>query len=391
MSHQLISRSPDLKRLRDEGYDVEIVADHLVIRDVPYVNGVGEIKRGTLVSTLRLAGDVTDQPDTHVAHFAGEYPSDVNGRPIAQIAHASGRADLGGGLVVDHSFSNRPSNGYRNYYEKMTRYIEIISAPAQAIDHKVSAQTHPVIECTEEESVFMYMDTASSRAEIGAVSDKLRIARLAILGTGGTGSYVLDLVAKTPVGEIHLYDGDVFSQHNAFRSPGAASATELREKPLKVDYLRRRYSNLHRHIVAHGYHATEENVRELEGMDFVFICMDKGTAKQGVVEKLEELGVPFVDVGMGLQLTDGALGGLLKITTSTEGKRDHFRKRVPFTDGGGNNEYDKNIQVADLNALNAALAVIKWKKLFGFYLDQEGEHYSLYAIGGNTLINEDAA
>ncbi len=368
-----------------------IIAGHLVIRDVPYVNGTGEIKRGALVSTLRLAGDVTDRPDTHVAYFTGDHPCDVDRRPIAQIAHASGRSDLGGGLLVDHSFSNRPSSGYRDYHEKMTRYVEIISAPAQAIDDKVSALTHPVIECTEDESVFVYMDTASSRAEIGAVSDKLRIARLAILGTGGTGSYILDLVAKTPVGEIHLYDGDVFSQHNAFRSPGAASAAELREKPLKVDYLRGRYSNMHRHIVAHGYHVTAANVQELEAMDFVFICMDKGAAKQHVVQKLEELGVPFIDVGMGLQLTDGSLGGLLKITTSTAAKRDHFRTRVTFTDGDGNNEYDKNIQVADLNALNAALAVVKWKKLLGFYLDQEKEHHSLYAIGGNALINEDAA
>jgi len=236
----------------------------------------------------------------------------------------------------------------------------------------------------------MYMDTASSRAEIGVVNDQLRIARLAILGAGGTGSYVLDLVAKTPVGEIHLYDVDVFSQHNAFRSPGAPSVAELREKPLKVDYLGRQYSKMHRHIVAHGYAVTDENVHELEGMDFVFICIDKAAAKERIVEKLEDLGVPFVDVGMGIHLSDGSLAGLLKVTTSTPTKRDHFRVRVSFTEGG-NNEYERNIQVADLNALNAALAVIKWKKLFGFYLDQEREHCTLYAIAGNTLINEDVA
>jgi molybdopterin/thiamine biosynthesis adenylyltransferase len=272
----------------------------------------------------------------------------------------------------------------------MTRYIAIISAPAQALDAGISAQTHPVIECTEEESVFMYMDTASSRAEIGAVADKLKLARVAILGLGGTGSYVLDLVAKTPVGEIHLFDADVFSQHNAFRSPGAASVTELRQKLPKVEYFRARYSNMHRHIIAHPYFMSSANLGELAQMDFVFICMDKGAAKAAIVERLERMSVRFVDVGMGVQLTDGALGGLLKVTTSTPAKRDHFRGRVSFTDGGGHNEYDKNIQVADLNAMNAALAVIKWKKLFGFYHDEEKEHYSLYSIGGNMVINEDA-
>ena len=32
-------------------------------------------------------------------------------------------------------------------------------------------------------------------------------------------------------------------------------------------------------------------------------------------------------------------------------------------------EYATNIQIADLNALNALMAVIKWKKLSGFYQD----------------------
>ena len=71
-------------------------------------------------------------------------------------------------------------------------------------------------------AVFHYLDTASSRAEIRVASAKLAIERLAIVGIGGTGSYVLDLIAKTPVREIHLYDGDVFLNHNGFRAPGAS-------------------------------------------------------------------------------------------------------------------------------------------------------------------------
>ena len=54
-----------------------------------------------------------------------------------------------------------------------------------------------------------------------------------------------------------------------------------------------------------------------------------------------------------------------------------------------NNDYSRNIQVADLNALNAAMAVIKWKKLLGFYHDFECEHFSAYTLDGNRLNNED--
>ena len=200
---------------------------------------------------------------------------------------------------------------------------------------------------------------------------------------------MLDLVAKTPVKEIHTYDGDTFYQHNAFRSPGAASGDELRAKLPKVTYFKNLYSKMHRGIIDHAVYVDAGNVEELRSMDFVFLCLDSGPAKKLIVEKLEEFNLPFIDVGMGIQLNNGALGGIVRVTTSTSAKRDHLRDRVSFGDTARGNEYDRNIQIADLNALNAALAVIKWKKLFGFYRDLKSEHHSQYSIDGNLLLSED--
>ena len=92
---------------------------------------------------------------------------------------------------------------------------------------------------------------------------------------------------------------------------------------------------------------------------------------------------------MGIELTDNALGGILRVTTSTPQKHDHFRSRVSFGETPGDDDYNRNIQIADLNALNAALAVIKWKKLFGFYRDLKYEHHSQFSIDTNLLLNED--
>ena len=50
-------------------------------------------------------------------------------------------------------------------------------------------------------------------------------------------------------------------------------------------------------------------------------------------------------------------------------------------------EYERNAQLAELNALNAALAVIKWKKVRGFYNDFERELNCEYVIDGNRLMN----
>jgi hypothetical protein len=98
MSQQLISRNPDLKRLRDEGYDVSVRENHLVMRGMPYVDAQREVRVGTLISTLHLAGETTQRPDTHVIYFAGAYPCDEEGRPIEGIRHASGSTRLGAEL-----------------------------------------------------------------------------------------------------------------------------------------------------------------------------------------------------------------------------------------------------------------------------------------------------
>jgi hypothetical protein len=214
--------------------------------------------------------------------------------------------------------------------------------------------------------------------------------KVAIVGLGGTGSYVLDFVAKTPVLEIRVIDGDEFLQHNAFRAPGAPSIDQLREAPKKVDYLKSIYSKMHKGIVAHAVTLDASNLHLLDGITFAFLCMDAGEEKRLVIQKLEALGASFVDVGMGLELEDGSLGGIIRVTASTPQKREHVHQgRVSFASGGAANVYSSNIQVADLNALNAVLAIIKWKKLRGFYRDLEGEHHSTYTTDGNVLANGD--
>lgn len=53
------------------------------------------------------------------------------------------------------------------------------------------------------------------------------------------------------------------------------------------------------------------------------------------------------------------------------------------------NEYDKNVQIADLNALNAIFMVIRWKRILGFYLDTKHAHYDSFTISSGMLLHED--
>ena len=389
MSDSPINLSPDLTRLKNDGYEAEIVAGHLVIRNVPYVNPKREVRRGALVSELSLAGNVTVRPSTHVVMFAGELPCDKDGRGLDKIINQQQRKAITENLIVDYIFSSKPPEGYADYHQKMTAYVTMLQSQAQAIDPNAKAQTWQVIANDDPDSPFECIDTASSRAGITAVTLKLMLSSVAILGLGGTGSYVLDLLAKTPVQKIHLFDGDKYGQHNAFRTPGAPSLSDLKAIPYKVDHWHAIYCHMHRGIVPHPFHIDSSNVDLLRDMEFVFVCADAGSAKQPIVEKLEERGIAFIDTGMGLELVEDRLHGILTVTTSTKDKRDHFRRRVAFVGDGHENIYAENIQVADLNAFNAALAVMKWKKLYGFYADYAREHFAAYTIDGNAMASED--
>ena len=386
LQHPLISLSDDLKRLVDDGYEVEIWSGFLILKNIPYVTTEGSVARGSLVSSLELAGDIAAKPGDHVAYFTGGPPCDQTGQPLTRIIIGQGTNRLAEGLEVNCTFSSKPSAGYQDYYEKMNTYVSIISRHARMLDPDATARTFSLAVSPDEDSVFKYIDTASSRAQVGNVNEKLKLNAVAIVGLGGTGSYILDLVAKTPVKEIHLFDGDKFGQHNAFRSPGATSVEVLRESPQKSEHFRSIYCQMRRGITAYG-HVDEGTIDVLERMDFAFISIDQGHFRKLIVEKLEASGVPFIDVGMGVLENDNSLFGQIRTTLSFEGHREEARSRLPLWDNAAANEYGRNIQIAELNALNAALAVIQWKQYAGFYVDLEREHTSLYQLDGNHIVN----
>ncbi len=386
MSPKRINHSPDIKKLRDENYEVEIVGNFLLMHSIPYLNAKKELVIGTLVSNVS-----TPKPNTHVAHFIGEEPYNVDGSAMKQLINNSTKSDLGTGIIINYTFSHKPNPTYQNYYDKMIQYVKILSAPAQHYYPEATARTGRVIEDMEVDSVHHYSDTNSSKAEIDAINQKLSELKIGIIGLGGTGSYILDFVAKTLVSEIHLFDGDKFLQHNAFRAPSAATKDELDKARLKVDYYHEMYSKMHKHVSPHALYINKTNLGLLNELNFVFICIDKSEVKKIIFEKLEKLGIPFIDVGIGVQRVDNSLIGMIRTTTSTKDKRNHiWEGRVSFADVE-NEDYSTNIQIAELNALNAVFAVMKWKKLFGFYNDLQNEHDGCYSINVNTITNNDCS
>jgi len=388
MSHELIGRSPDLRRLRNEGYGVSVVDGALVVAPVPFLDADGAVQEGALVCDLDLSGDRTSKPGSHVAYFAGGTPHDASGGRLAGIINGD-RVEQKGGRTTSHLLSSKPGPaGYPDYHSKVTTYATAISSHAEAVDDTATARCFPPMAADEGSGPFAYVDTASSRA--GVDTAQFRSLSIAIIGLGGTGVYVLDSTSKTPVAKIGLYDGGLLLQHNAFRAPGVVTFEQLTAAKNKAEHWAEVYGEFHTGIVAYPYRIDQDNVQELDGYDFVFICVDDNEARHLIAKQLVAAGVAFIDTGLGLYRTDDQqLGGLIRTTTGTPARHDHLADRLPHGAPDDDPEYTTNIQIAELNALNAVLAVIRWKKTLGFYADQEHEHHSCYTITGNVIINEE--
>lgn len=144
---------------------------------------------------------------------------------------------------------------------------------------------------------------------------------------------------------------------------------------------------MHKGIIPHEVRVDASNLHLLDGADFVFICVDDGAARRTIIDRLHAQNIPFVDVGMDVMMEEDMLLGVVRVTTSSSKKRDHINRRIPTGPRSVDDEYRQNIQIADLNALNAVLAVIKFKKIFGVYQDQEDEHHGTYTVNANMLTS----
>src|SRR5215212_3769576 len=161
MSRPLVSHSPDLQRLQDDGYDFEIRDTYLLVR-VPYVTASKAVAIGTLVSELTVSGDRTTTPGSHVVYFIGsnnDMPHDNHGNRLDKLINQPSEIPLSSGLVASCSFSHKPDPTYADYYEKMSTYADMLLAYAQALDSSAKVRPFPPIATEEDESVFRYFDS----------------------------------------------------------------------------------------------------------------------------------------------------------------------------------------------------------------------------------------
>jgi hypothetical protein len=373
MFHKLVSHNNDLKHLVDKGYAVAFDSNYLIIRNIPYLDNQGQLHTGAIVTTIVFIDREHVNQHDHQIFFAGSHPHDINKMPIPNLGGGSASLALSeacGDVVVQRSFSHKPrSGGYKDFFEKIETYVAVISGPAMELHEETKPYSYRVQKEVVSESVFKFHDTLTSLAGITDLSAKFKDDVVVIIGLGGTGAYVLDYLVKTPVREIHAFDNDLYYVHNAFRSPGRTSEAEFRK--LKTEVYSSRYDNYRTGISVHPKRIDVSCGDDLEGVTFAFVCVDNGPSRAGIFDLLLSKRIPFIDVGMDLRRKNGALKGMARVTYfSSEHGKKVLEKKLAELNESPENLYRSNIQIAELNALNACLAVIKFKQLRGFYFEE---------------------
>lgn len=362
---ELVSHNPILKDLDELGYQLDFVGGYLIIYGLPYLDQEGALKYGDWVSQLDLIDAVID-PSKHQAWWRGGRPCDQTKREI-RLGGGPGRVTVAPNFVTDYSFSfklqeNGVNRVYHSFEEKVQTYLDAITAPARAAYPDGPLSRGIEIKAATQGSPLRFPDTMSANYNINDVSSLLRAKKVAIIGLGGTGSYILDFIARTHLEQIALFDDDKVHVHTIFRIPGFIPRA-IGEP--KVDALARQYGQWHAGLDPVPERITPENIERLAGFDFVFVSVDDGPSRLTIVDWLATKAIPYVDCGMGLTRSVVGLSGFVRVTGVDRQafERNVNTARLPV-ENPKDDEYRKQAQITELNAINAAMAVVRFKQHF---------------------------
>lgn len=398
MLKTLASRNPDLQRLLEKGYALTIDSNYLVVRDIPYLDSTGQLQWSAFVSKMVSEDQTMVRPEDHQIYFAAPRPLGLDGQVIRGLGGGDATLNLSDycrDVVVRQRFSHKFKEGgqlrpYVDHFEKIENYVTMVCGPAME-RFKVNPYTFRDYEEESPNSIFKLRDTLTSRAEISDLAKLFENDVVAIIGLGGSGGYVLDFMVKTPVREIRSFDPDRFFVHNAFRSPGhldVEEGAELRQS--KAEVYRKRYDNFRHGLTIKPLFIDKTSAAELDGVTFAFVSVDKGSSRKGIIDLLITKNIPFIDVGMGLKRHGGPISGTVRTTYFPHDSGQAIRSKgyVPETDPP-DDIYKSNIQIAELNALNAALAVLRFKQIRGFYAGPARSNQLLLTLDNLSLLVPD--
>ncbi|MDE2822418.1 MAG: ThiF family adenylyltransferase [Chloroflexota bacterium] len=272
-----------------------------------------------------------------------------------------------------------------DYREQIETYFMEVAYHAEAKQPGSieTAKTHDSSE-SQIDTRFHYIDTNAYRNGTKGIEKRIEDEIVAVVGVGGSGSYLVDVLAKTNVKELHLFDADTMETHNAFRVAGAARIAELGGNTSKVAWHERRYREVRKEgLHVHCIELTDDTLSRLGSFTTVFIAVDDLPVRRKLQRACSSMGILHLAVGIGLDIEgmgNDQLGGNVKVEINYLTRReDTYGSPQGEPRPEGEDIYRSNIQTAELNMLSAALAIAEWKAVRQVYRSER-------AVDIDTLI-----
>lgn len=376
MLQNQLSRNEKLLQLVADGYDVQVTSKgKVIINNIPYYNQKGEKKFGSLHDRNVSINNDTVVVGDHTMYFIGEVPFDKNGAPIKMYNCQQPISKLfGSGYTPAHMFSSKPDESiYRDFHKKVHHYVELISQDQWKQKQKGTLQI------IDTPSIHRFSNERITSEGIAHIHSKLELNKVVIIGLGGTGSYILDSISKFPIKNILLIDGDVMEEHNTFRAPGIANVEEIGSN--KAQVYCDRYSEMRNGITALPEFLKPNKYHLLDDADYIFLAIDGGQDKMDIIKYLEASNKKFIACGIGVSKShdDQSLFANLDAFMIAPGESYELIKDISCSNDA-DNVYSTNIQTCELNSMNAAQAIILFKKHIGYYYNSDKTYRSSLCV-----------
>lgn len=230
--------------------------------------------------------------------------------------------------------------------------------------------------------------------------------KVAIVGAGGTGSFVGILLAHLGVKSMQVFDFDNVESSNLNRLPGSM-LSDAGKSTMKIDVLKRYIKALNPEITVKCYDYpvdTIDGIRAIVDSDVIFCCTDSMASRAVLNQVAHQFYIPVIDMGVGIDSPDRRIiggGGYVKavvpegICLYCNGDLQpsliaNEKMPEPLREAAIQAGYCKQIEnpsVMSLNGMISSLAVTKFLDiLFGFGEMSSLEYQNYYLLTGKVRV-----
>lgn len=338
------------------GYCISRTQNEVIASGVPYRKYDGQIGRCQVMVRSQPGSDIPvpgfgNAP--HTARVIGVEAGFVYNRNGEKIGNIIEHGDDWCTLSIKYGTTENPKE-YQDVWDQLLHYVYVISE-----------------------------EGAADRMQMKEWHEKLNDETVGIVGLGGTGSYILDLVCKSGIEKIIIWDGDRLEERNTRRGIGAAKQWQDKIGQYKAEVFGERYSDDRYEIEFCCRNFTEHETERLRDVTFLFIAVDQSASRNEIRMAANTAKVPYIDVGLGFVVDQGTVTGGCQ-SVICDGNEVQARELI--NDGciaGGEQAY-RMVHLSEMHALNAALAVMMWRRFRGQYRNT-GDVLSRYDADWNTL------